>query len=219
MKLLDNFFDFLKNFYRYQDNSNPKPDNWVNIHVWQSTTVKGSHKGAIKIIKEPIKGKDIGNVGHVSIETANIYASLWPAEPKELKEPVMGTNSPSLKTDMNKDHENKKPDISLTLYSLNKPMLEKKHKERINHMDWKITGDTGRSGQNVHSCASYAYSLLKAGGINELSYKCANLNQFFKSPMPIEPNDIAECIKAAKKNELKRYPQTSEFSDRNNLTR
>src|ERR1700683_4439454 len=62
-----------------------KVDNRVTVRVWHAKDSKGNQTSAKKVVlnqginntvKENLK--DIGNVGHASVETSDIYASFWP---------------------------------------------------------------------------------------------------------------------------------------------
>jgi hypothetical protein len=61
------------------------------------------------------------------------------------------------------------------------------------------------------NCSGATYRALAKGGINDLSTVCAKLAD--KKLFAITPADIENCVKDAKTQERKKYPQTNDFDD------
>lgn len=224
----------------------------VTVRVWTAKDSDGNPTKAEKVVaeqvqsgmKEQTKGivnnKPPGNVGHVSIQTTNIYASLWPAlgiqkkSPTVTKEQVrqalpnlpneelsrleqqLGTNTVteiregrSLRLD--ERDESGMANVTTTLFSLNSKAINKKYEE-MKGDNYILTDKVNPKFKTPHAqnCSTLAYTLLKEGGINELSPICHGLEN---SITPLTPNALTSCIQDAKKNELKKYPQTKDFPE------
>lgn len=136
----------------------PKPP--VSVHIWLP---------------------DRGSVGHVSLETKKIYASLWPegdAIKPEIKwNSFEGSFVPTLEKDIiangnviNRVHHPKNPDSTIVIKGLDSDRIDDKF-TRLKNGDtkWALIGDNRlflKGG--IHSCASLVMLLLKEGGLENI---------------------------------------------------
>jgi len=181
-----------------------------------------------------------GNVGHASVQMDNTYVSLWPLrginknEPSPSKqqartalEPLSPEQIAFLETNygvsaaqiaelregrsptLDERDEGGVADVTQTFYSLDRNAIQQEY-EAIKQSDYKLTDKANPKLENptAKNCSTMAYSLLSAGGINRLSFTCRNLENGLT---PLTPNALAACIEDAKKNELKKFPQTQNF--------
>lgn len=117
------------------------------------------------------------NVGHISIETPNRYISLWPRQATALlaaAKDVDGTGvfkpiSHEFFTDYHQDlrYEQRSPGITYCFYTLNYLEMERVFDDLKNTLrGWALLG--GILCRDAASCASAAYRVLQAGGIERL---------------------------------------------------
>jgi len=118
------------------------------------------------------------NVGHVSVQTPNIYVSLWPMQATEDGFPsaktvegwgVTAPISSEFVVDYEKDktYEGRPPEVIYCFYTLDTAAIEYEFadlKERLK--GWALFGHL--VSKNAQSCASLAYQVLLAGGIKRL---------------------------------------------------
>jgi len=157
------------------------------------------------------------NVGHVSIETISpaSYMSLWPSrrgktQGRGLFKPIEHQLMPDYSAD--EKAEGRAPEVTLCFYSLNTGNIETSFQSVSNDPDfqgWALIGNNRLVNQgNAHSCASLAYHLLKAGGIYDL------VASLFSSKFSsvVSPDDLLTAVTSAKRQELREYPETREFT-------
>lgn len=163
------------------------------------------------------------NVGHISIETPNAYMSLWPDDPRKDKELSKETRNLGLLAAINKEFkqdadedylaEGRVAEKIICLYSLDIQAIEARFKEIYsdpNFRGWTLLGNNILLNRgNAHSCASLAYTLLKAGGIYEL---ISSFNSSYGSiSSAASPDALAGISIKAKQAELISYPDTKKF--------
>lgn len=107
----------------------------------------------------------------------------------------------------------RKAEFRETLYSLDtdkiKAEVSRIQRERDEYMlkvkAKTVTKDTPKP----LNCAAAVYKALEKGGINRLSSVCASLQS---SLFAIKPQDVERCVRHAKSEEEKRFPQTKSYS-------
>ncbi|CAM4451946.1 MAG: hypothetical protein LEGION0398_MBIBDBAK_00763 [Legionellaceae bacterium] len=117
------------------------------------------------------------SVGHVSVETPREYMSLWPKqaqflgdtcakeEGKGIFEPI-SYETPNLKTD--ERYEGREPEAVYEFYTLDPDAIEAEFDSiKKTLKGWSLFAVC----ENGESCASLAYRLLQAGGIESLISK------------------------------------------------
>lgn len=200
-------------------------NNWVTARVWQArdancnlTTPEAVMTGKGTQENKESDQRCQPRVGHASVETENLYSSFWPAEEASkrnggIKTPVSGTNNDLLRTDINS--EGGEATTEVTFYSLNKSAIGREFRQmRSENKNYVMKPSplltVYYNQKNSDNCTTAAYRLLKAGGINELSKeKCAPLANKY---IAMSPNELQECIRTAKENELKQHPETASFN-------
>jgi hypothetical protein len=160
-------------------------------------------------------------VGHVSIETSDpeSYMSLWPnGRPDEKMIVSLFEKRPahymsSYQDDL--DAEQREPELVYCLYRLDiYKILEKFENIQGKNEGWTLFGNNILiHGGGSHSCSSMAYALLKSGGI----YDKISSGYSSQYASVVSPDNLVDAVKAAKKYEVKHYPQTVKF-DNNFLT-
>lgn len=121
------------------------------------------------------------SVGHVSIEIPKekIYWSLWPKQEQNGQPSAQETEGLGIFTPISteqldnftyqkdRDFEGRDPELEFNFYTLNILNITLKFQELCREeIKWNIIGRLFFS--NAGSCASSAWELLKAGGINDL---------------------------------------------------
>lgn len=232
---------FFKVFANSNNRTTVSRHNWVTARAWQAQDPQGnlttSTQLALDGLSAPVKAKLLEKekteapqpathrprIGHASVETEGNYASFWPGESVGLnkdkvgmKESVPGRNNDSLRNDI--QSEGGAATTEVTFYSLDKHKVNeefakmKKESPRYVMKPHPILGSIYEQ-SNSQNCSSSAYRLLKAGGIDELSPKCAELNSFFK--IAISPDSFQACLIDAKKKEMEQFPETKNFTPQN----
>ncbi len=196
----------------FKTNQSLTPHRWVKAHVWQSTVTRNGQEEVASAGEALMEDK---NVGHASVQTETIYASHWPTKDGSQRGPLpdLKKGVPLDKRTYEKDRQAEKrdPDSTQTFYSLDVDAIENKYQRE--QSKWALIGDK-KAIFNTESCSSLSYNLLKEGGINNLSWHCWWLG-VRKHVRPLEPNDIKECIESAKKEELRKYPETEQYKPQN----
>jgi hypothetical protein len=198
-----------------------RENNRVVIRVWTSS------------LNHRVPGQD---VGHVSIETADNYISLWPSELVSIKGPGVFTPvKPQYHhyVDDLRD-EKRRAERTICLYSLYIPELIaefEKIKEIVKEEKLERNDETGETeqvkndaitgwrliGSNVlsrlnnsggESCASLAYRLLNAGRI----YDLVSSKYSSKYSSIVTPDALLLAIEDARKEELYRYPAVKDYA-------
>lgn len=195
-----------------------KKQNRVIIRIWDSN------------IKQVLTGqvsKEERQVGHISIQTPNKNMSLWPENPPQTHfEEFFGIQqkdfvlTPEQDVKYESEWDNKgniiklqPPSTIICLYSLDVKAIEARFNEI--HSDpefkgWTLLGNNLLLNKGkAHSCASLAYTLLKAGGIYELlSFLDSSTGGLSSSASPAA---LATITNKAKQAELAKYPDTKKF--------
>lgn len=157
-----------------------------------------------------------GNIGHVSLETKDFYASLWPTQLTLFnKYKIQDGKQETLMRDL--QLEDKDPDHLLDFKTLDlSGILEKMQafeKNNKYHLIGKV--EIFNKENYGYNCSSLAYSLLKAGGINKLLTSSTAILQNY---ILVTPNGLAKILIQAKKqedellsNNSQKEKSTSEF--------
>ncbi|GEM_PF-4548220 len=176
-------------------------DNLVIIRVWHS----GLHGGA--------------GVGHVSIQIPryqDLYISLWP---KDRSPRIQAAFRPTPHAFMTYEQdltlEGRPPESEIRLYSLSAGAIKNAYdRKRATLAGWQLCQGIYFSSPEGggESCASLAYFLLTHGGIYDLTASSATA-RFSSSSLgsSATPDELALVLKAAKKQEEKRHPETKNF--------
>src|SRR3990167_1764537 len=147
---------------------------WVIVRIWLP------HKED-KFVTAHEAVRD-GDVGHVSIQTPDEYASFWPLWQSKktgtalaaLFGDATGYTVSNYAEDL-QAKDNVSPDVEVVLYSLDVAAMNKKFREfKISSIsgNWSLAGANifnifrGGGGQ---SCSGLAYDLLNVGGIQKLA--------------------------------------------------
>jgi hypothetical protein len=142
-----------------------KKQNRVIVRIWSSFLTGGE------------------NVGHISIETPTCNMSLWPNDARKNPELSKGQKNFGVISAINKQfmvnanediaaERGRPPEKLFCFYSLNIEAIEARYRDISSDPEfkgWTLIGDNLLLNKgNAHSCASLAYTLLKAGGIYDL---------------------------------------------------
>lgn len=128
--------------------------NRIIVRVWTSGfNVKNKGKGP----------------GHVSIETPNHYMSLWPtdlakdSEGSGFKQGISHEFVPTFAQDRLQEGK-RDPEYTFIFYCLSTSEIEKFFSQtcQVEIKKWSVLG----LGKDTESCASVAWNVLKAGGLN-----------------------------------------------------
>lgn len=107
----------------------------------------------------------------------------------------------------------RKAEYKETLYSLDHEAIEKEMSRiQTEHDQYalKVKSKTVSSQDpKPLNCAGAVYRALERGGINQLSSVCSSLKW---SLFAITPDKIEQCVRHAKSEELRKYPQTKDFT-------
>lgn len=141
------------------------------------------------------------NIGHVSIETKEIYASLWPEEgiiiynKYKPQQGIAKSRTPAL----DEKTEARPPDYLIDLYTLDVDNIKQKLEEYLesgpiyhligNNRFFKHLG--------ANSCSGLAYDLLISGGIKKLM----PTTNFIRDYIVTTPNNLAQLVLEAHANE------------------
>ncbi len=184
------------NKYENQTNTYLDAGNWIKVHIWTAAI-----SAKISLITR-------SNVGHVSVETPNFYASIWPnwqAQSGNRRNNGIKTPVPAYETRTYQDDcsgEGKEPE-TYVFRSLDGEKISDENK--LMRREWTLKGNKFPTG--AESCSSASYRLLKAGGINKLSWHCAWLD-YRKTFWPLEPHDLKKCVVSAKEAEKDAEPKS-----------
>lgn len=116
------------------------------------------------------KEKGLTSVGHVSLQTRDSYASLWPNNSVDKAE-AFKTHPFQLLSDFEDDfkREKRNPDTIVCLYGLNVTNINFHFsKIRKELLGWNLTGSGLIFKDREHSCASLVYTLLMEGELTHL---------------------------------------------------
>lgn len=148
----------------------PREASWVTVRVWLPRDGAGNIVTARKAISD-------GNVGHASLQTAEIYASWWPTEPivsaKRVLDKVKGCLVPSLDND--KEYEGRDSDVEITFRSLDTVAINTAfHEFKTKDRDWGLLGSFFTSDYSdkldYTNCSGLVFYLLCQGGIQKKPY-------------------------------------------------
>ncbi|EFA77890.1 hypothetical protein PPL_09390 [Heterostelium album PN500] len=176
---------------------------FVRIYVWNSS----------------LNGGD--GVGHVALETNNIYASLWPGDavPETKREQLLKVRAPHLMRDYNDDRlaeatsdgSPRNAEVVVTLYSLDASKLEHRFEHYKKTLKgWTLAAGTFfRNDEKAESCASLAFRLLESAGLRDLVNEVHHSS--ITASSAVTPDLIARLVVLAKKAELSKFPETRDF--------
>ncbi len=140
-----------------------------------------------------------GNIGHASLETKDFYASLWPTKFTIFnKYKIQDGKQSTLLRDLKL--EDKDPDHLLDFKTLDLSGILKKVQEFEKNNKYHLIGKVEVFDKNNYgyNCSSFAYSLLKAGGINKF---ITSSTAFLQNYILVTPNGLAKVLIQAKKQE------------------
>jgi len=177
-------------------------------------------------------------VGHASIETSDLYLSLWPAdlnktEGKGFTKPIAADAKENYLADLSL--EKRPAELTFCFYTLDKHSINTAYQALIEKkLEWSVTGLRIFGGGD--SCVSSVWKLLKAGGIQDLisnaeqsmlsSQESRSGSSLFGkpntrassystemmiSPLVKSPDYLGMVLQQAKLNELKKNPLTTEI--------
>lgn len=180
----------------------PVDSKLVRIRIWQSGyfledgTFQRTSVGYALL-------KSIGlfrraNIGHVSIETKDFYASLWPEQLTIMnKYKIQGSEKADIEIDL--ASEGRPPDYLVDLETLNLSNMQEELKKFEAHNNYHAIGaNKVFNANNAASCSSLAYSLLIAGEIRKLVPSTWSIRDY----VLVTPNNLVHMVLKAKENEL-----------------
>lgn len=194
----------------------------TRIRIWRSgyfletsTQQKFIPTSVVKAFLAPFTKGVQSNIGHVSIETREIYASLWPEGITIFNKykPQQGFANNS-NPDIDEQQEARPPDYVVDLYTLDVENIKESLDEYI-----KSGAKYHLIGSNrfikyleANSCSGLAYDLLVSGGIKKL-VPTPNLVRDY---IITTPNNLAQFVLQAHANEQAILKSTSNISDKPN---
>lgn len=173
-------------------------------------------------------------VGHVTLETAENYISLWPAEAINGKAAVQITpKKHEFKASLNEDLtlERRPPEHQLNFYKLNAKAIDQEYERIVTSKDFEgylLLGDIKLYETGGHNCASLAYYLLMKGGLKKLigpyssssaSGSTSSASNSYQSianismSSIISPDGLLTTIKKAKNIEEANKPKSKEVGN------
>ena len=187
------------------------PENWVRLRFWLPNFT-GDNIYPEKLTEKNKIKKTSKNVGHVSLETKNMYLSIWPDSDDETaitlnsKHKIFFMQTPYDDTVA----EQRKPDAIIDLFSLNVPLIEEKAEElKQNTTNWQLLGRNKFIGEEGQSCSGLTSELLEIGGIHSHLPKSSQkvIHRFGYTT----PSHIFEMAVQLHQYERLKYPKISEF--------
>jgi hypothetical protein len=185
-------------------------DNWVRVRIWTSKTEDGQHTYAASAI---LGG---GNIGHATLETKNVYASIWPetgaSSPKQVVDPEY-VSDPRVDT----RRESRDPDYVFTFYSLDAKNIEDTFRQIQEAREpWTLLGNS--LNDKGYSCSSLTLSLLEKGGLNNLAGQTIRGALSPTSNFVASPNNLVNQLSYASKVEQIKNPEIMDFHDKRSET-
>ncbi len=190
----------------------PKHSNVTRIRVWKS----GYHNedqefiftDAATSFFSAFKPQRIPNIGHVSIETCDLYASFWPEGLTIFNKwkPMRGdAQSSSPKSD--ELSEGRRPDILVDLHTLNVQKIQEEL-TRFNQSgnSYHLVGSNSLVKYfGTNNCSGLAVDLLQKGGIHKLVSK----RHFIREYIIATPNNVVELVLEAQAKEAEQLKNTT----------
>lgn len=117
------------------------------------------------------------------------------------------------------DFEGRVPEITICLYGLNVASINTEFEATKTRLEgWNLLGNNCLLNQGTgHSCSSYAYTLLKAGGI----YNLISSAHSSKFSSVVTPDGLSQALIRAKREETRLYPVTRNwvYADESDIAR
>lgn len=134
------------------------------------------------------------NIGHVSLETKDFYASLWPERLTIFnKYKAQDALISDIETDL--ASEGRPPDHLVDLKTLNLADMQKELDRFVQNNQYHlIGGNTVLNANNAASCSSLAHDLLVAGGIRKLVPFTVSI----RDCLLVTPNNLTKMVLQAK---------------------
>jgi hypothetical protein len=181
----------------------PKESSVTRIRIWKSGYF-GPDKGFVHTnvltALYSVKPSRQPNIGHVSIETRDLYASLWPRG-------INITNKLKPQRSDHQDHtpetdqiaEARAPDLTVDLHTLEveKINIELERFVKLGSVYHLLGSNPYLKNLGAHSCSSLAYHLLSAGGIHKLGIKTHVIRDY----IVVTPNNLATLVVEAQTKE------------------
>ncbi len=146
------------------------------------------------------KGIQSSNLVHVSLETKELYASLWPEGITLFNKykPQQGSANSSNPA-LDEQSEGRPPDYLVDLHTLDVENIEKKLDEYLKFGSPYHVFGSNRFLKNLraNSCSGLAYDLLISGGIKNL----LPTTHFVRDYIITTPNNLAQLVLEAHANE------------------
>lgn len=186
----------------------PSEDSWVRVRVWLPETETKEIEDVSKNHTEiAMLKKETKNVGHVSLETANIYASLWP-DPDDPQDISINSKHKALfvpSNEMDERLEGKPADYIIDLYTLDARKIESKFKQlREATLYWQLFGRNRIVGIDGQNCSGQTFELLESGNESQFSKVIAGKTY-------TTPASILRCVMEYKQLELSQFPEAKYF--------
>jgi len=161
-----------------------------------------------------VPGEDVGHVSLGIGKDEETYVSFWPTDAGKatasgLFNPIGFENKVDYLADLSA--EGRMPEFTIKLYSLHSVAMVLCFNEEIKKTKgWALMGaNVLLNRSSGHSCASMAYTVLKAGGIYEL---IPSRYSSTVSSAP-SPDALLNVVMQAKRTELEKYPETQSFNN------
>jgi hypothetical protein len=156
-----------------------KKENWVTVRVWL-TKVKRMPAHIIDFIQTLRSGEE-GQVGHVSLETAKMYASHWPMACAE--SPFLAVDSDAYTKELDIQEEEGDADFKMTLYSLDVEKINEAIQRIIERKpEWVLIGDQQGGTKAEVSSAGLSAVSMESGSMESL-LKLIGRIVFSKAPV------------------------------------
>lgn len=147
------------------------------------------------------------NIGHVTISTIKMHASIWP-DIENMDSPIKKYEASFNDLSGDELSEDGKCDVLVRLYSLDVVAIETAFKNvQEKNVGYVLLGDSSITSKNGYNCCSLTHRLLKEGGIDDLNPKESSIMKLIQTP-----NEFAKYITDAKNKELKKHLETKEFA-------
>jgi hypothetical protein len=138
-----------------------------------------------------------GNIGHVSVETREFYASFWPRYLTFFNKLYIQDGEHN---DISEDYRSEKR-IHTHLVDLETldvdAMVKELEKFKANNQYWLFGPSSIMNANSTASCSGLAHALLKAGGIGKLVTPGLTI----RDKIVVTPNNLSRLVLLAKKKE------------------
>ena len=177
-------------YYQGPDFTRFQPSNILSVGFF-----KTAHRAS-----QCCRGNYRMDVGHVSLETPDLYISLWPNGPPDPTGKIVKVRPATINTlEEDLELEGRDPEETIILETLNVRKITRRFLDLMeDDPEFYLAGRDRVCGfWNGDNCCGFVYDLLVAGEIEELvPSKCNNLNR-----MIMTPDQLLSLVTEAKRRE------------------